>query len=237
VTPAPRASTGALSSEDDQYVFDLDGGRLCLDFANTRSQRTGEHLTSYPALLAFARQSGLLTRAEDNRLQSLARRKPAEADGVLVRARALRDALYAIFSAIAAGRQPRQADMDHFNTALLVTMTHARVLPSAAGFVWGWAGGLGGTLEAPLWPVVRSAADVLTSPELGTVRECSAGDCAWLFMDTSKNRSRQWCSMQSCGNREKARRHYQRLRARREPPSTPEAGDTPRGRGRARRQP
>ena len=195
-------------------MFDLDGGRLCLDFANTRGQRTGEHLNAYADLLAFARQSGLLTRAEDQRLQSLARRKPAEADGVLVRARSLRDALYRIFSTIAAGRGPRDADMDHFNTQLLETLRHARVLPSADGFAWGWAGGLGGALEAPLWPIVRSAADLLTSAvELDKVRECSAGNCAWLFMDTSKNRSRQWCSMQSCGNREKARRHYGRVRS------------------------
>jgi predicted RNA-binding Zn ribbon-like protein len=34
--------------------------------------------------------------------------------------------------------------------------------------------------------------------------------CGWLFMDDSKNGSRRWCSMQSCGNRAKAHRHYLR---------------------------
>src|SRR3989442_8269959 len=67
-----------------------------------------------------------------------------------------------------------------------------------------------------IWPIARSAADLLTSDEQRQlVRECGAPDCLWLFLDTTKNRSRQWCSMQSCGNREKARRHYQRLRAQR----------------------
>lgn len=33
-------------------------------------------------------------------------------------------------------------------------------------------------------------------------------NCAWLFLDRSRNRSRTWCDMAVCGNREKARRHY-----------------------------
>jgi predicted RNA-binding Zn ribbon-like protein len=82
-------------------------------------------------------------------------------------------------------------------------------------FVWGWnAGRL--RLDQPLWPIVHSAADLLTSDELRPlVRQCGAEDCRWLFLDTTKNRSRQWCSMTSCGNREKARRHYERVRAQR----------------------
>src|SRR5438067_275486 len=48
------------------------------------------------------------------------------------------------------------------------------------------------------------------------VREGGADNCAWLFMDNTRNRSRQWCSMQACGNRDKARRHYRRVRARRD---------------------
>ncbi|MFE0027325.1 CGNR zinc finger domain-containing protein [Amycolatopsis sp. NPDC059021] len=34
---------------------------------------------------------------------------------------------------------------------------------------------------------------------------CPADDCLWAFYDESRNRSRQWCSMRVCGNREKAR--------------------------------
>jgi len=35
---------------------------------------------------------------------------------------------------------------------------------------------------------------------------CAADDCAWVFLDTSKNHSRRWCDMKACGNRAKARR-------------------------------
>jgi predicted RNA-binding Zn ribbon-like protein len=217
-------------------VFDLDGGRLCLDFANTLSQRTGEHLVAYVDLLAFAQQSGVLTQAKAERLQARAERRPHEATLLMARVREVRAAVYALFSAVAAGREPAPADVETFNAALGSALSHARLATADDGFVWEWAGGRAADLEAPLWDIVRSAADLLTSPDVGKVRECGGVDCRWLFMDTSKNRSRQWCSMSSCGNREKARRHYERVRARQEPraSATPSKGATrPSATGRA----
>ena len=67
-------------------------------------------------------------------------------------------------------------------------------------------------LECMLCPVVRDAADLLTSRELERVGRCADERCGWLFVDTSRNRSRRWCSMESCGNRAKARRHYRKSR-------------------------
>jgi predicted RNA-binding Zn ribbon-like protein len=59
-----------------------------------------------------------------------------------------------------------------------------------------------------LW--LRSAGDLIVSPEGGRLRHCLNDQCGWLFMDDSKNGSRRWCSMQSCGNRAKVHRHYLR---------------------------
>ncbi|NMB90574.1 MAG: hypothetical protein GYA17_19605 [Chloroflexi bacterium] len=65
-----------------------------------------------------------------------------------------------------------------------------------------------------LGPVAQSAAELLTSPESDRVRQCAAEDgCGWLFYDTSRNRSRRWCDMGTCGNKAKAQRHYRRMRA------------------------
>jgi predicted RNA-binding Zn ribbon-like protein len=61
-----------------------------------------------------------------------------------------------------------------------------------------------------LSPVAWSVAELLMSEDLHRVRECAGPDCGWLFMDTSKNGSRRWCSMETCGNRAKARRHRER---------------------------
>ncbi len=189
---------------------------MCLDFANTlgSSGASTDHLNEYGDLLAFAAQSGLLTPAEAERMRAQGDHEPVAAAGVVRRAKRVRAAVRAIFSKIAAGKQPLEADLATLNSELAATLSHARVVPTidGEGYRWGW---VGRNIDAPLWPITRSAADLLTSDdERALVRECGADDCAWLFMDTTRNRSRQWCSMQGCGNREKARRHYQRRRAR-----------------------
>jgi len=195
------------------WVFDLDGGVLCLNFVNTLSSSSGEHLGSYADLVEFAHQSALLTRSEADRLHALVARQPKAGANVLQRAKRLRQALFGIFTAVAAQESPSARDLEVLNAELATSLTHARLEPADGEFRWGWSGD---GLERVMWPIVRSAADVLASEtQRRAVRECGAGDCRWLFLDTSKNRSRQWCSMQSCGNREKARRHYQRIRARR----------------------
>jgi predicted RNA-binding Zn ribbon-like protein len=202
------------------FVFDLDGGRPCLDFANTLSNSSGDHLLAYADLLAFAAQSGLLSPETVGRLHAAAQRQPAAAASTLARGRALRRALRGLFTALANHAAPLAADLEVLNANLATSLPHARLLLDHAvspdAYQWGWAPGT--DLNAPLWPIVRSAADVLTSErERPLVRACGADDCAWLFIDATKNRSRQWCSMTSCGNREKARRHYQRVKAQRTP--------------------
>jgi len=67
-------------------------------------------------------------------------------------------------------------------------------------------------LAAPLWPVAWSAADLLTSGRVARVRACADRRCGWMFLDASRSRRRRWCSMEACGNRAKARRHYRRQR-------------------------
>ncbi len=44
------------------------------------------------------------------------------------------------------------------------------------------------------------------------LKACPAGDCEWAFHDTSRNRSRTWCSMEECGNRAKTRAYRARQR-------------------------
>jgi predicted RNA-binding Zn ribbon-like protein len=66
-------------------------------------------------------------------------------------------------------------------------------------------------LDAVLWPIIHSAGELFLSDELGHVKECPG--CGWLFLDTSKNQSRRWCSMNTCGVRDKMRRYHKRQRA------------------------
>src|SRR5579859_1621603 len=214
----PIAAPEPADPAREPYVFDLDGGRPCLDFANTlgSAPEPTEHLNSYADLVGFAAQSGLITRDDAEWLRAQGDIEPVTAAGVLTRARRLREALRTIFARLAAGKKLPDAELAVLNIDLAASLAHARVVPADGGtrFRWGWSGR---NLDAPLWPIARSAADLLTSDEdRALVRQCGADDCVWLFIDNTRNRSRQWCSMQSCGNREKARRHYQRVRERRD---------------------
>ena len=58
--------------------------------------------------------------------------------------------------------------------------------------------------------IAAAAAKVAIEERIDRVKICPADDCRWAFYDTSRNRSRQWCSMEVCGNRAKARAHRQR---------------------------
>jgi predicted RNA-binding Zn ribbon-like protein len=74
------------------------------------------------------------------------------------------------------------------------------LVPAAAGV----AGALGRVVAA-----VHAAVADGSWPRL---KACRAEDCEWAFVDHARNQSRAWCSMRSCGNREKARA-FRRRRA------------------------
>jgi predicted RNA-binding Zn ribbon-like protein len=59
-------------------------------------------------------------------------------------------------------------------------------------------------------PVVAAVAAAMADGSWGRLKACRADDCQWAFIDTARNRSRQWCDMTVCGNREKARRYRSR---------------------------
>ena len=211
------------------FLFEVTGGELCLDLANTidcrPTETPKERLGSYADVVSWGEQAGALSAAEARRLTDAARRRPAAATAVLRRTRALREALFAIFSAVARGDAPRAADLATLNDELGRAMGHARIIAGQGDgpvrsrsvqskqprFRHGW-GKTGVHLDRVLWPVARAAAALLIGDALSRVRECDAGNCAWLFLDTSRNRSRRWCDMTVCGNRQKAHRHYRRTR-------------------------
>lgn len=45
------------------------------------------------------------------------------------------------------------------------------------------------------------------------LKACTDEGCQWAFFDATRNRSRTWCSMEECGNREKTRRYRARRSA------------------------
>jgi predicted RNA-binding Zn ribbon-like protein len=205
-----------LHGAGPKYLFDLSGGLLCLDFANTVSwrevpQRAADHLRSYEDLISFAEQSSILSSPECNGLRALAQRNHRLADEALRRTLAYREHVYGAFAAVAEGRPPESGNLQQINDFALEALQHRYLVPTDGHYRWQWQWNSKNALDRILWPIAQSGADLLTSPELASVRMCKAPDCAWLFLDRSRNRSRRWCDMKVCGNRQKARRHYQRL--------------------------
>lgn len=198
--------------------FVLLGGKLCLDFVNTAgshaSTNPNEHLKSYADLMSWSEQAGIFVEREARRILREAARRLSEADAVLRRAITLRESLYRIFSAVASGESPKNADLAVLNGELLEAMNRSQIVSTADGFAWTWSDEQA-ALDPMLWRIARSAADLLTSDEVGRVRECADEVCGWVFLDMSKNQSRRWCDMKECGNQAKSRRHYERLKARR----------------------
>lgn len=190
----------------DEFQFDLCAGHLALDFANAVSERhTGspiERLTDFGRLVQFFEQERVLAPKEAKRLTAWAKAHAGAAGALLVAARELREALYAIFAAIASETPPPEPALQLFNQWL-------KKLRIGASLDWEWAGG-GQAPEAPFAALLRAALALMTSADREQVRICGADDCAWIFLDTSKNHSRRWCDMKTCGNRMKARRFHER---------------------------
>lgn len=189
------------------------GGRLCLNFSNTVSSRTKtayrEYLATYDDLVAWGLHVGLLADDEAEVLLYSAARHPDLATAVLERAITLREAIYQIFWAIADHREPEEADLAGLNAALHRALARLEVRLAAEGFEWAWVTDED-SLDRMLWPVARSAADLLASGDFERVKKCAGETCDWLFLDSSKNRSRRWCMMGVCGSRAKSRRYYRR---------------------------
>jgi predicted RNA-binding Zn ribbon-like protein len=199
--------------------FKFRGGVPCLDFVNTLAwrltDRPVEYLGSYEDLLAWGRQASLLAPEETEMLSGWAATHPEEARATLSRAVALREALHRVLSAVIAGETRDEDALSTLNRELSVALSRLRVAPAAGdAYVWAWErdgeDGGGPLLERPLWPVARSAAELLTSAKLGRVKVCGGEGCGWMFLDESRNASRKWCESRDCGNRERVRQYLAR---------------------------
>lgn len=202
------------------FTFDLTGGHPALDLANTISrrddpQRRAEHLNSYADLVAFAVQSDIISPKQAQEIRHYSERHGSEGKRLFRSVILFRESLYRAFAAIAKGSAPATPDLRAINQAAISALRHRELKRVNGGYRWEWKNGVHSgahSLERILWPIAQAAADLLTSGDLKLVRWCEAADCEWLFLDRSRNRSRRWCDMTSCGNRAKARRHYQRAR-------------------------
>ncbi|KER73268.1 hypothetical protein HR51_11905 [Burkholderia cepacia] len=182
---------------------------LSIDFANTLYWRGSDPPTetfgTMDDLLAWCREQAGVPAG----LAEACRARGEEEGGpaMLTRALALREALYRLFHAQAEQREPQADDLALLGGFLAEAAPRVALARIDGGYAWRIGEGRA-TLAGLLSPVLWSAIDLLGGARLAKVKRCANDACQWLFIDDSKNGSRRWCSMSSCGNRAKAYRHY-----------------------------
>jgi predicted RNA-binding Zn ribbon-like protein len=200
--------------ERSDVEFQIIAGELCLDFVNTLDnrpvpERRKELLPTYQDLADWAVEAGALSTPQRAALQREADIHPKGADQALSKAIALRECLYRIIGSTLRNQGASADDLVAFNSYRGEALSNLQLKPARSGFRLGWRDDAS-RLDSILWPIVQSASDLLTSPDLKNVHECDMPSCRWIFVDRSKNHRRRWCDMKVCGNRAKARKFYRR---------------------------
>jgi predicted RNA-binding Zn ribbon-like protein len=205
---------GMMSTRHDLTQIQLIGGDLSLDFVNSVHDRFEEpaedYLGDFADLATWALVAGGISSEEKRRLENLARNNAQEAERVYAEALQLREAIHALYVSLLEGTEVPGRDLERVNRWLSGSMANLVLEPRGERFEFAWSEANYG-LESVLWPLTRSIAALVTSDRVDRLKQCPA--CGWLFLDSSKNMSRRWCSMETCGNRAKARRFYQQSKS------------------------
>lgn len=194
-----RSATGQWFTGGDGHRWWFDSGSVALDFAHSGG------LGARPEWETLRAPSDLATWISDH-LGVEVRVTRADLAGALT----LRGAVVALVVG-------RGDDEDAANAATVAGDEAAAVIDAAAGRPdipprLGAPASTGITAAQALSTVARDAIASLGPDAPGVLRECEADDCTLVHLDSSRSRSRRWCSMQRCGNRAKVRAHRSRGR-------------------------
>ena len=181
----------------EELRFHWKSGRLCLDFVATvgeRWRRSFERLLTGGDLARWIVETGMVQTA------------PAVSSSQLGAGRALREAINRLARP---GLEPEPGDRDEVNR-WAARAPIAPQLTAQGKLAWIAAP----PVEAMFAAIARDAVDLLTGPLAARIRECSAPDCALLFVDASRPGRRRWCSTEACGNRTRTKAYRQRRKER-----------------------
>lgn len=189
------------------------GGDVALDLANTIDFRgtpsAVDHIASFDGLLAWSAKARTLDPAAIAIFRDDAGNDGTMAERVIADVGRLRAAIFQIGSAAAAGAHPAENELATLHEFAHATLRVGRLAPVGDGkLVIDFH--RGGVHAAILGPLAWAAVGLFTGDRPGRLKQCPPDDCRWLFLDQTKNRSRRWCEMATCGNRDKAARHRKR---------------------------
>jgi len=196
--------------EENQDIFEirLDGGNLSLNFVNTIHDRYEEpfkdYLHHYLDLITWANFADAINSAQKKKLLQMSQENQGGAKLVYKESIQLREAIYGYIVSFLNQDEIPPPNLQLINQWLSRAFSNLELNRVDRDCVLDWKAENFG-LESVLWPIIKSFADLITSDARNRIKLCS--NCGWVFVDNSKNNSRRWCSMETCGNRLKARRH------------------------------
>lgn len=194
-----------------EHRFELIGGDPVLDFVNTIHDWTAaeprDYLPTFTEALRFAQETGVITQVEARQLDGLS------AGSEVRRLRELRGRLERILRAVLAERAPGTEDLKALSEEAADAARAARLRSQKGHLTRVIDVDAAGAATVRL-RLVEGTVALLTGERLARLNRCPG--CGWFFVDTTKNRSRRWCSMAMCGSAVKARNYYWRTKRRRE---------------------
>jgi predicted RNA-binding Zn ribbon-like protein len=194
--------------------FKLHAGHPALELVNTLDLRFSttpeELLPAYRDLLRLTAQLRLITAEQARRLVRTVDGRDARR--ILASTVELREALSAVLYAWIDGGKPSAGQVKILEKYFQDAALHRNLRADKSQLAWSWTGAEQ-QAEIPLWKLAQAASDLLVSSDAELVKDCGDPTCRWLFLDLSKNHTRRWCDMKTCGNRMKARRFQARLQS------------------------
>jgi predicted RNA-binding Zn ribbon-like protein len=206
-----QRSKGKLYAE----TFRCPGGALCLDFCNSGGgarRASPEWIPGFSDLIDWLEAAEAVTAGQAARLRRAGAASPRAATQVWGRATKFREALFRVLNAKAEGGNVAREDLSTIEAEHARAVSFARLSWTGEGYAWSLDPS-SSALDAAMQPLVESAVSLLTSAKLERLRRCGNSTCYWLFIDDTRNHSRRWCEMASCGNVAKVRRHREKARS------------------------
>jgi predicted RNA-binding Zn ribbon-like protein len=202
-----------MNANQDFLDIRLDGGNLSLDFVNTIHDRYEEpfrdYIHNYPELVTWSHFAGGIDEIQKKKLLQLSQENKKGSEQVYLKSIQLREAIYNYILYMNNQDKVPTADSKLINQWLSRAFSNLELVQVKSDVLLNW-NPENLRLESVLWPIIKSFVDLITSDMRRRIKQCP--NCGWVFVDKSKNKSRRWCSMDTCGNRIKAQRYAQKNR-------------------------
>jgi predicted RNA-binding Zn ribbon-like protein len=194
--------------------IELIGGHSAVDLVNTVSWRRDadrwrENLAVPLDLLTWAHRAAVVDKQHLTAMRLAMVQDPEMADGVLGRVHELREQLHHHLADCI--DHPGREQLIEAGSPLHRAFADGVTVGSLAGTPARWTLQARSPHDLPR-VLALHALDLVQTMPLDRLRRCDDDGCGWLFLDSTRNHSRRWCSSGDCGNRDRARRHYARNR-------------------------